>query len=275
MLKNCLLGIFFFTVSLTMTIKVNAASPGGAAFASIIPGLGQTIDGRPGEGIAWFLTIGGLLAFSSSVNLSVSYWGKKTPLLSHAAFDLWLYNVYDAYRDAKPTDHLYSDQNALANYIATFNPLNAFDAVGTPFLLGYTAISGVGTAARNAGKPLRYPFFAFTGMGEEGLFRGFLFPAISTLVHSKIAGAIISSVLFSAAHIVNGQENFRKGAIPRVLMGLVFAWETHRNKYDLRHTIFTHSWLDILVAKESIELPDGKDNDWNGTIYGVKWNLAF
>jgi membrane protease YdiL (CAAX protease family) len=96
--------------------------------------------------------------------------------------------------------------------------------------------------------------YSFVGLGEEALFRGFVFPAFTDIFFDSVwIGAVTSSAFFSWAHVVGGRQNL--GASPltqRFLMGLLFAWQTHRNQYDLRKSIFAHTWFDIFVDRGDV-----------------------
>ena len=102
-------------------------------------------------------------------------------------------------------------------------------------------------------------------MGEEALFRGFLFPALSTTFNSKVVGAITSSLLFSLFHITNGASDMEHNFAQRFAMGCIFSFEADRNKYDLRHQIFAHSWIDVI--NES-----GADRS---NTYQINWHIPF
>ena len=225
--------------------SAQAVSAGAAGLLSIVPGLGQTIEGNPLEGLAWFTTVIGSSVLGDSVHIYAPIAGKQTAILNQAAYDLWLYNMYDAYRDGHPSGG-FSDHSAFSNYAATFNPLNLVDPITTPVLAIGTygfGIPGGNTKRITLTKPV---FFAFVGMGEEGLFRGFLFPALSQTFNSKIIGATSSSLLFSLFHITNGVADMEHNFLQRFVMGVVFCWAVDRNKYDLRHGIFAHSWIDVI-----------------------------
>jgi len=152
------------------TPEAKALDAGAAGGLSIVPGLGQVAEGHPLEGLGWFTAVIGSLAFSKSVHISEPVAGTQVQLLSQAAYDLWLYNIYDAYRDAHPKDGKFSDQSALENYTATFNPLNLGDLVGTPALAVWT--SGFGATNGNYKRiTLNRPiFFWFRRNGRRGPF---------------------------------------------------------------------------------------------------------
>ena len=238
------------------------ASAGVAGLLSIIPGLGQVYDGEPLEGLAWFTAVVGSSVLSPYVHIYGPVAGNQTLILQQASWDLWLYNQYDAYRDAHPADHRYADDSALANYAAAFNPLNVADLVTAPFLGFYVATGAANGDLEHFEEPARYPFFAFVGMGEEAFFRGYLFPGFSTLFNSKFAGALVSTTAFDFFHLTNGWSDFESNFISRFVMGLIFCWATDRNNYDLRHGIFAHSMIDIIAE------PDPN-------AIGLRWTVPF
>jgi membrane protease YdiL (CAAX protease family) len=158
--------------------------------------------------------------------------------------------MYDAYRDAGPSHS--TNYNVAENYIAFLNPLNLID----PFSVGFVGIGAI--AGRNSKNRTRMGprspvlgafFYGFVGLGEEGLFRGFLFPGFSDLFDSYVAGAVTSSILFSVSHLTNKQAFYHSatGLSFLFLAGMVFCWQTHYNHFDLRHSIFAHAWYDFLV----------------------------
>ncbi len=213
--------------------------PGVAAVASVVPGLGQTIAGRPGEGLAWFVGVVGGLSVSGRGNWPAT-----------AFVDLWMYNVYDAYRDAGARRS--AKHTLLENYLAAFNPLNVIDPIGAPIVLLPAVTGGKSTGPRLASTKALAPFeIAFIGLGEEGLFRGFFFPAFTDLSHSVLFGAISSSLLFAYAHkFYNGQSTYalkRDVFAARSIGGLLFCFQTYLHRYDLRHSIFAHTWYDVVV----------------------------
>jgi membrane protease YdiL (CAAX protease family) len=215
-------------------------SAGLAATLSIVPGLGQLYNGDYWEAPLWTL---------ASVGLYLS----RNPFMNIAGFDLWMYNIYDAYRDAGPSNKKVADRTVFGNYLAAFNPLCLWDPIGTPTLLIYGGLGGAYRSFRGL-TDWRAPFvYAFVGLGEEGLFRGFLFPGLQHLFPEKAApwiAAFLSSALFAAAHVTGGiQELSPDRFAVRTLMGLVFSWQTHRNQYDIRNSIFTHAWIDVLVSE--------------------------
>ncbi len=102
----------------------------------------------------------------------------------------------------------------------------------------------------------------FIALGEEALFRGFVFPGFTDVLGgSTIAGALTSSVTFAAAHaLYNGQSRSAlQGStmLLRTVLGLFYCWQTHEDKYDLRKSIFSHTWFDVLYEWDRQGLPGG------------------
>lgn len=206
-------------------------APGVSGTLSLVPGLGQLANGNGWEGAAWFATTVGLLVM-------------KDPLAREFGQNLWFYNMYDAYRDAGPAHA--AKHSLVENYVANVNPVNAFDLVGAPIIA--VAAASPGTTASNKGTPkepaLRALYYTSVGLGEEALFRGFLFPGLSAWFGTA-GGAVVSSALFSAAHGQGGSA-----FVIRFLGGLLFCWQVHRNNYDLRPSIFAHTWFDFLLTRK-------------------------
>ena len=220
----------------------HAVAPGVAGVASLVPGLGQAINGAPLEGLAWFSSIlGGIILTGGNAYNQTIF------------FDLWMYNMYDAYRDAGAKRA--AKQNLLVNYIASFNPLNVWGPPSTVPLAFNVAMAlkpgrpkfALGPNSRFA--PLLY--MSFVSLGEEGLFRGFVFPGFTDIFFgSAIAGAVSSSLLFAAAHgLYSGQSSYAFQPYIftfRTVGGLFWCWQNYRDNYDLRKSIFSHTWVDIV-----------------------------
>lgn len=238
-LKHLFALFCFLFVSAQPAVATPAAGVSG--MLSIIPGLGQTANGDVLEGLGWFAaTVGPFLT--------------RSAFARQVGFDLWMYNMYDAYRDAKPANGKTTNYTAFENYIAFANPVNLFDPYGAT-VVGIGAIAG----ARQHYPCLHYgwcpPMYGFVGMGEEGLFRGFLFPGLTDVFGGKKwAGNITSSALFAVAHATGGRKNLSGAALgSRFLFGMIMCINADRMKYDLRHNIFAHAWYDILVTGNKIE----------------------
>ncbi len=207
-------------------------SPGLAGSLSLVPGLGQVTNGDTLEGLTWFATSVGLFFSGNST-------------LSQIGLDLWLYNMYDAYRDAGGAPS--ARYNVAENYIAFVNPLNIVDPIGAP-VVASGAFAGRARGYPSLKNPSRIAMYGFVGLGEEGLFRGFLFPGFSNLFSSKWIGAIVSSSVFSVAHGLNGKSDLTLSPLlQRFIAGMLFSWQMNLNQFDLRNGIFAHAWYDILL----------------------------
>lgn len=248
-----------FLVQIAFTFPANAKTDAElAGVLSVVPGLGQLANGQVLEGAAWFAAVAG------------AYSLKKPGL----GFDLWMYNAYDAYRDAGPTNGRYAKNTALENWIGVFNPTNFLDPIGAPMLTFYGMLPGL---AKYNGKNLS-PFKALStstiGPGEESLFRGFLFPAISNVAGSKIVGAVASSIMFGLIHTQYGPG----GKLVVGLFGLAACLQVDLDKYDLRKAMFMHSWVDFFLLPKHVgplEKPPTKDNLDNSTSIGMNLHFDF
>lgn len=243
--KAAFLGLILMISVLATPTRCEAGPAAGVAgVLSIVPGLGQVTEGHTLEGIAWA---------TSSIGLYLM----PSPMLSQIGWDLWFYNMYDAYRDAAPDDHRYANQTFLSNYIAFYNPLSLIDPIGAP-VVAYAAIGGYQNGYPALQSPTAVFTYSFVGLGEEGLFRGFLFPAFSSVTSSKFFGATISSALFSLAHATGGAQNLQLYPLTyRFVFGMIFCWQMNINHYDLRDGAFAHSWYDILVSTDSSGMISG------------------
>ena len=224
----------FIVLSISQPINTHAGpAPAVAGFASIIPGLGQTIQGHWFEGILW-------------AGASALYFSPQ-PDLSNAGFNLYMYQMYDAYRDAGAPGA--AKHSVYENYLANINPLNLVDLVGAPtvgFAAGYNYYVGAGYPVLK--NPIYMVDYGFVGLGEEAFFRGFFFHGVSRLFHSAIVGAIVSSTGFAYAHVIGGTQNLQLNPLlQRFSFGMIMCLMLYRNNYDLRHNIFTHSWYDIFI----------------------------
>lgn len=232
-------------VLLNTPANTRAASPGLTGTLSLVPGLGQLTNGNGWEGLGWLSSI-------------VLLYGSGNSTLSQVGYDLWMYNMYDAYRDARPP--LAAPHHLLQNYTAFLNPLNLLDPIGAP-IVAFGARSGAGSGYPSLRKPSEVAMYGFVGLGEEALFRGFLFPSFSQTLSSKWLGAVTSSAVFALSHATNGRQDLAASPmIQRFIGGMLFCWQVDRNRYDLRKNIFAHAWYDILVTGD-------------GQIRGLKMDL--
>lgn len=249
-----------FVLSVLTGREAFAIAPGVAGALSIVPGLGQVANGDVLEGLGWFVA-------------SIGLFSTRSVYSSNIGFKIWEYNMYDAYRDAGAEST--GKQSVFENYIAVFNPLNLIDPIGLG-ILGYgtyTAITAKSVAKLGPGNlPGSIIFFSFVGLGEEGLFRGFLFPGFSDIFDSKWIGATLSSVAFSLSHLTNKDHFYHSAEGLSILFagGMLLCLQTYFNNYDLRHGIFAHSWYDVIVDF-------GGRRGYGGApdTFGLKINIPF
>ena len=233
--------LLFLVVAGTLPSSAFAGpEPAVSGALSIVPGLGQVANGDTAEGIGWF--VGSLGLFFSGNHY-----------LGQMGFDLWLYNTYDAYKDAGGAHT--QPLTAGENWLGAFNPVNVIDPIGAP-IVAVGAVSGIPhrsyPALRN---PAKIATYSVVGLGEEGLFRGFLFPGFSDVFGSKLVGGALSSIAFAYAHALGGSENLRPSAlISRFVLGALFCFQANLNDYDLRKNIFAHTWFDILVDENAHQI---------------------
>jgi hypothetical protein len=219
-----------------------ATPPALSGTLSLVPGLGQISNGDFLEGLGWFATtIGGLIATQGNANNQTIF------------LDLWMYNMYDAYRDAGASRT--AKHNVFQNYIAAYNPT---------LLWGPYSTAPLGTQSllvANRGRPkfalgpnnrvLSPLYMSFVALGEEALFRGFIFSGFMNLTNGSLQfSSISSSLLFAAAHsLYSGQRSsaFHPYTFAfRTLLGYFYCLQTNKDAYDLRKSIFSHTWVDVL-----------------------------
>lgn len=250
--------------------SARAVAPGVAGTLSIVPGLGQAINGDVAEGAVWFTSVLALML-------------QKNSNVANIGFKLWEYQLYDAYRDAGARDT--AKHNVLQNYVAAFNPVN----IANPISLGTLGYAGVRTwlapkteVSGPKNPALNALFYGFVGLGEEGLFRGFLFPGFSHLFDSYLAGAIVSSAAFSLSHLTNEGAYYHSalGLTELFLFGMVMSWQTYKKKFDLRESIFTHAWYDIIIdyggKRFNSRLPHAPPKKWYlPESLGIQFSVPF
>lgn len=226
--KGCSLLAFLFFIQISAAPSRADVSPTAAGLLSIVPGLGQVASGHYLEGLAW--GIGTIYTYSS-----------RSPFVAHMGYDLWMYNIYDAYRDAGAKGE--ANTTAAQNLLAPFNPMNGLDYVGTPMVALSAASNGRGPNGEGMpnGLLFRPIYTSFTAFGEEGLFRGFLYPEFSDLFDSKFFGAFLSSSIFGLVHTQYGAV----GRIEVAVLGMLFCLQKELNNGDLRKNIFAHAWWDF------------------------------
>jgi hypothetical protein len=206
-------------------------APGVSAALSLIPGMGQLANGNYEETPFWLLSTVGL---ASAV---------RTPAGSYFAFQVWSYNIYDAYRDADPANRMTRQDSSLLDFVSMLNPSSALSPVGTP-MVGIAAYQGYQTYRGSNLSGRQFLARMFVGYGEEVLFRGFLFPALSDVFGSRYLGAITSSFLFAVAHFQYGPAQ-KTGVF---LLGNLLCWNYYLSDYRLSKNIFAHGYWDFFIS---------------------------
>ncbi|MBI3557531.1 MAG: CPBP family intramembrane metalloprotease [Deltaproteobacteria bacterium] len=114
----------------------------------------------------------------------------------------------------------------------------------------------------------RAVFNSFVGLGEEGLYRGFLFPAFADVFSSKFLGAFVSSALFGLAHTQYGGI----GRLTVGITGLLWCWEESHNNFDPRKNMFSHAWYDFFLSPAVF---GGKETSLTLPVPGVRGGFRF
>jgi membrane protease YdiL (CAAX protease family) len=253
-MKRILLAII-----LILNLEISdAATPAWYGAASFIPGLGQTFNGNVLEGVTWF-------------GVTLSLLGSKNNLNRNIGFDIWLYNMYDAWKDVggRPSSNHWVGYE----YAQSFNPAHLTD----PFSIGALSLGAYGrgkSKSQNSSEDdlnvaQSILLFSFVGFGEESFFRGFLYPSFSSWL-SPWGGAIVSSAAFSLAHVGASSE----GNLVRFIYGLIFCWQYSHNKYQLGGNIFAHTWYDqILAGKMDINHPVNLKEQWRNPPLYVQYQI--
>lgn len=92
------------------------------------------------------------------------------------------------------------------------------------------------------------------GVGEEAMFRGWMFPLFVEAFGSYTWGNLAQSTIFAAAHL--SSEN--RFPLPQFLAGYYFGWLAKRNNWTLQESIFVHTWWDVIVFTASFAQGDKK-----------------
>lgn len=92
------------------------------------------------------------------------------------------------------------------------------------------------------------------GVGEEAMFRGWMFPLFVESFGSSFWGNMAQSTIFAAAHL----SSDNRFPMPQFLAGYYFAWLSQRNNWTLQESIFIHTWWDVIVFTASFTQGDKK-----------------
>ncbi len=215
-----------------------------AGLLGVVPGLGHVVQGETIEGIAWF---GGVAVFFAS-GFGVLPFSKVS---LHTGTNIWQYSIYDVYRDTGEKRKYKS--TLIYDTLAAYNPLNLIDWV-SPLQLGanaYVTYRGAPDTVYRGPKRffLGVIYQTPNAMAEEALYRGYVFPVVSKVTHFKPLGALTSAVLFSFGHMLYGYsfKQVLAGTVNNVANSLLWCLQTHLNGMDIRPSIFTHMWIDVMI----------------------------
>ncbi len=261
----------------------NNYSPPLAALISVFPGLGHFYLGEVSQGLKYLTAIPGLIIGSNYFTEQKPSQYEMSALLALTAQDMWAYNFYSAYRNAR---HL----NKNANYQIPHKQTEFRHLFKAPFqkrfslhgltvlpmllatVLGGSTIltsaledstlfdleeSYVFDKSRNRftgfvlGETQSLLISLNAGIAEEALFRGVLQSEFTNLF-GKLPGLLMASSLFGLAHYDEtlGDAN-RAGIVFRGLIGLYLGWIYQRNQYDLRQSVAIHFWWNFFIFSSS------------------------
>jgi len=250
-------------------------------FSLVLPGSGHAYQGEWTKGSLFFGTEG--VALTSFFLIEVK--DNTTFLINDfswtAAQNTHFYNVYSAYQDARVG-------NKNKNYNTPIAKHSLWDLMKAPFSWEYLK-RWTFLLPTSAGIALNFyqtyrerdhiefsadkytaigiPYFTTTmtgvGIGEESFFRGFLQPELTDLFGTPWVGVIGQSLFFGPIHI----EDHIGDAILPTIFGLYFGWQTHRNSYDLRESVATHMWWNLIMTVPGLFY---KDKDFVFSL-GLPW----
>jgi hypothetical protein len=131
----------------------------------------------------------------------------------------------------------------------TFVPLLVLAAVGFAGLHEDSYLDG-GDSVFTAGVSYN------AGVGEEAMFRGYLFPVFRQAFDSYWWSNGLQAAIFGAMHY----SSYNQFPIAQTVMGFYLGWMTHRNGYSIRESAFLHTWWDVLAIGFLIADQNGKNS---------------
>lgn len=254
-------------------------APWGAEFlipfgSLIVPGLGQYLRGDvlPGLGFSAAAVAGAVVAGMGNPNtvavgeLPRDGQDQIANQGAHVSVTAGALSLYDAFRAAVPAlqregkyDFLATDERIGDLLWAPVDP--RFLTRWTTWIeLAYTAgVVGLVLSQRDDG--VAYERYhgrdaAFitslslnAGVGEEALFRGWLFPLFHQNFGRRfwLANALQAGI-FGGAHVPQAEEF----AIAITAWALYEGWLVRRNDWSIRESIFHHFWYDIFVGTATL-----------------------
>ncbi len=249
-----------------------AVSPTAAGLLSVVPGLGEAVEGRPLIGLGYLAGVAGLFLASNLTS------GDARIFFGAAGPSLYCYQMYAAYRDGEPENRMYGRTNVFEDYAAAFNPMNVLD----PKVIGFDAIAAYQGATHGQGgsySPLELIYFGLAVQQEEALYRGFLYPVFTDLYGGfKIGAALTTSLLDAAQHGLYLADAFNPVVFTvRTVLFLYLTWVYENNNYFLPKNIFAHAWFDYLLRSKisGASFAGGRPFDLNGSVDGFVAGVKF
>lgn len=253
-----------------------------------VPGIGQFMNGQSGAGYVYsgvgVLGLGTALSGAIEINNRVDddeqledldsldpavrrfAWGMKTYDL---AGSLSLYHAFQTNVRFKKQQGKYAflpqeaettDELMLAPF--EFSNMSRWSTI-IPLAVGLGLVVGVGANDDYDTRNLTAGDIAFTsgisynaGVGEEALFRGWMFPLFVELygVENMFWANMTQAAIFGAAHF--SQEN--QFPIFQLAAGYYFGWLARKNGWSLREAIFVHTWWNVIVFTADFTQGDKK-----------------
>lgn len=240
----------------------------------ILPGIGQFVYGRPLHGAAFLgTTAAGVgIALSGDPEALELESLPRTGDTQRAFYGLQLastagmLSAYETFRTGLPAlrangeYQFIGDDHAstLSLFTAPFDP--TFLTRWTTWLgLAYTgAVAALvaieGTDPGQINRPFTVGDGAFTagvslnaGIGEEALFRGWLYPLLYENLGAKWLANPIQAGIFGALHPQAGPFAIMIGG-----WALYQGWLTKRNGWNVRESIFQHVWYDVVIIAATL-----------------------
>jgi len=231
--------------------------------SALLPGLGHVYLEDPLTAVKIFATSGvALRDVESSNELTLDH-------LLIFQQNTWFYGIYAAYRDMRafnrqlgyhytaPNDSFYDLSMAPITLTIIKKP-EVWGGVLGLLTLGLGAIYLTHSHDVSADRNIAFqknPLFAFPiGIGEEAFFRGYLQSSLSE-TFTPLGGIILSTALFTAAHIPNAnffetkeqRLSYYTISLPLITtIGSYLGWLAYKNQ-SLKESVAVHVWYDFVL----------------------------
>lgn len=235
------------------------------SLSAIFPGLGHIYLDDPKTACGLMGTSGISLGIIHSPNPNeFSLETARSTLIASSFYGLYavyrdtrLYNGVSQYSYPMPTDSLTDLATAPFSWSVLKKPEVWGGVLGSLGLATAVVYFGYMRGAKlemNSAAATPMPFIALpVGVGEEALFRGYLQSALCETLN-PLAGIILSSLAFGAAHIPNAQSfssankrRYYTFSLPLITgIGAYCGWLTHKNR-SLKESVAMHTWYDFVL----------------------------